>query len=254
MTYDRNTPDYDEQGEDPRTKVPGRNNIAAPRYDRLTNANDARYRGFGAENSEPHYDESPPLLPERHGADRQSYPSQPHPGRRRRKLIDEAPDRDIDNIPQPKRVRRPILAAMIFFVLMASIGSGAATAWVYFNPDLLSTNKSKVDNTAESLSHLADEQRNLTQAISALQQLVQDSIAKNAAAREQDLVRFSVETAARKADLEGLRAAIANLTVQPRIPPAPKRAAVQVQKNGSERKPATLPQPDSPPMTTSPEH
>jgi hypothetical protein len=249
VTYDRDASDHDEQGENPRTKVPGRNNIAAPRYDRLTNANGTRYEAFSADYSEPHYDEAPPLLPGRDDADWQSYPSQPHPGRRRHKFIDEIDDTHVNNIPQPERAHRPILAA-IFFVLMALIGSGAATAWFYFGP----TTSSEVDRTAATLSRLADDQRKLAQAISALQQLVQDSIQKNTAAREQDMQRLSVETRAIEVDLEGLRAAIANLTAQPRATQAPKRAAVHVQKNGSEHKPAVPSQSDSPPMTLSPAH
>jgi hypothetical protein len=254
---ERDPSDYDKQGVAPRTKVPGRNNIAASRDDRLTNSNGRRYESATAGYTEPRYDEAPPLLPGGHDTDWQAYPSQPHPDRRRRRVISEVDDADVDNIPQPVRTNRPILAAMMFFILMAFIGSGAATGSFYFGPDFSSTDKSQVDKTAEALSHVADEQRKLTQAVSGLQQLVQNSVAKNAALREQDMQRLSAETAALKADLEGLRAAIANITVQPRITPAPKRAAVQAQKSGSEHKPATPPRTDSPPtplVTPSPGH
>jgi hypothetical protein len=139
-------------------------------------------------------------------------------------------------------------------VLMALIGSGAAALWFYYGPALSATSTSEVDKTASALSGLADEQRKLAQSVSALQQLVRESFQKDATAREQETQRFSAQAEALRADLDGLRAAIANAATRSPIAHAPKSAAVQPQKKGPDRKSAPPPQAEPAPITPSPEH
>ena len=244
MIYDRDTlsSDYDGQGGSPKAEVPG---------------------SFGANGWEPHYDEAPPLLPGGHERASQAYPyqHQPHPGRRIRRYIDEVDETDVnelhdsnfDSTPYPERPRRPILAAIVFFVLMASVGSGAASLWFYYGPDVSSNRASELDKITEAVSRLAEEHRKLAQAVSDLQ-LVQESFQKNAATREEDIQRLSGEALALRADLDGLRAAVPKAAAHPPIAQAPKNAAVLAQKKGSERKFAPPSQAESRPTTPSPGH
>lgn len=212
---------------------------------------DTRQADFsGTDRWEPDNDEAPPLdtWPNGHDCAWQTYPGQPHPGRRVRKFIPEG------EVPSPERRRSPVLTVIISFVLATLIGSGAAALWFYYGPALSATSTSQVDKTAEALSRLADEQRKLAQALAALQQSVQDSFQKNAAVREQDTQRFSTQVQALQGDLDGLRVAIANATTRSPVAHAPKTASVQSQKKGSDRKSAQAPQADPSPVTPSPEH
>src|SRR5262249_39263697 len=160
-----------------------RNNLSSD-YDRF----DSRQADIsGSDRWEPDNDEAPPLdtWQGEHDSARQTYPSQPHPGRRVRKFIPEVDDADIATILSPEKRRGPIVSAMISLILVTLIGSGAAALLFYYGPALSATSASEVDKTAEALSRLADEQRKLAQAVSTLQQSVQDSLQKNAMAREQ---------------------------------------------------------------------
>jgi cytoskeletal protein RodZ len=218
---------------------------------------DSRQDDFrGADRWEPDNDEAPPLdtSPDGHDSAWQTYPSQPHPGRRVRKFIPEGDETNFAKVPSPERRRSPVLTAILFLVLVTLIGSGAAALWFYYGPALSATTTSEVDKTAEALSRLADEQRKLAQTVSALEQSVQDSFQKNAMAREQDIQRFSAQAQALQGDLDGLRAAIANTTTRSPIAHPPKNAAVQSQKKGSDRKSAQAPQAEPSSTTPSPEH
>ena len=232
--------------------IHGRNNLSSD-YDRF----DSRKADFsGLDRWEPDNDEAPPLdtWPGGHDSAQQTYPSQSHPGRRVRKFIPEVDDTDIANIPSPEKRRHPIVSAIISLALVTLIGSGAAALWFYYGPALSATRTSEVDKTAEVLSRLADEQRKLAQAVSALQQCVQDSFQKDARAREQDTQRFSAQVQLLQGDLDGLRVAIANATTRSPVAHAPKSASVQPQKKGSDRRSAPSPQADASPITPSPEH
>jgi hypothetical protein len=229
-----------------------RNNLSSD-YDGF----DSRQAEFsGADRWKPNNDEAPPsdTWPGEDDSGWRTYPGQPHPGRRVRKFVPELDDADFAKLPSPERRRSPVLAAIISLVLMALIGSGAAVLWVYYGPALSATSASEVDKTAEALSHLADEQRKLAQAVSTLQQLVQDSFQKNATAREEDTQRFSAQAQVLQGDLDGLRAAVASVTTRPPIAHAPKSAAVQSQKKGADRKSAPAPQAEPSPIAPSPEH
>jgi hypothetical protein len=233
-----------------------RNNLSSD-YDRF----DSRQADFsGPDRWEPDNDETPPLdtWPGKRDSAQQTYPGQSHPDRRVRKFVPEVDgtddDTDIANIPPPERRRRPIVSAITSLALVTLIGSGAAALWFYYGPTLSATRTSEVDKTAEVLSRLADDQRKLAQAVSALQQSVQDSFQKDATAREQDIQRFSAQLQLLQGDLDGLRAAIANATTRSPGAHAPKSASVQPQKKGSDRKSAPSPPADASPITPSPEH
>lgn len=218
---------------------------------------DGRQADFScADRWEPDNDEAPPLdtWPNGHDSAWQTYPDQPHPSQRVRKFIPEGDDTHFTKAPSPERRRSPVLTAIISLVLMTLIGSGAAALWFYYGPALAATSTSEVDKTAEALSRLVDEQHKLAQAVSALQQSVQDSFQNNAMAREQDTQRFSAQMQVLKGDLDGLRVAISNATTRSPIAHAPKSAPVQSQKKGSDRKSAPAPQADASPSTRSPEH
>ena len=233
-----------------------RNNLSSD-YDRF----DSPQADFsGPDRWEPDNDEAPPLdtWPGKHDSAQQTYPGQSHPGRRVRKFVPEVDgtddDTDIANIRPPERRRRPIVSAITSLALVTLIGSGAAALWFYYGPALSATRTSEVDKTAEVLSRLADEQRKLAQAVSALQQSVQDSFQKDATAREQDIQRFSAQVQLLQGDLDGLRVAIANATTRSPVAHAPKSASVQPQKKGSDRKSAPSAPADASPITPSPEH
>ena len=207
----------------------------------------------GSDRWEPDNDEAPPLDTWSDGPDSAWQASQPHPGRRRRKFVAEVDDTDFEKLPSPERRRRPVRAAIKFFMI-ALIGFGAAALWFNYGPALSATSTSEVDKTAEALSRLTDEQRKLAQAVSGLQQLVQDSFQKNATAREQDTQRLSAQAQALGADLDGLRAAIASATTRSPVAHAPKSAAVQPQKKERDRRSAPPPQAEAAPGNPAPEH
>jgi hypothetical protein len=222
-------------------------------YDRL----DSRRVEFSdAGRWPPDNDEAPPLdtLPHGHDSAWQSYPAQRGPGRRVRKFIPEGDETHAEKRPSPERRRSPVLARIMFLVLLALVGSGGAALWFYYGPAFSAASTSEVDKTAELVNRLADEQRKLAQSVSTLQQLVQDSFQKSATAREQDTQRLSAQAEALRADLDGLRVAIANATTRSPIAHAPKSAAVQPQKKGSDRKSAPPLQAEAPPITPSPGH
>ena len=223
-----------------------------------------------ADNWQLEKDEAPPLATWSQGHEHrgQTYPGAGDPTRRVRKFIPEHDDTFVpeddetesDDLPSPAG-RRPVLARIMSVVLLASIGSGGAALWFYYGPtfsagagSLFSARTSEGDNTAAVISRLADEQRQLAQAVAALRQSVQDSLQKDAAARAQDTQRLSAQADALRVELDGLRAALANPAARPPVAHAAKSAAVPPQKKGSERKPAPGPQAEPQPITPSPEH
>jgi hypothetical protein len=147
---------------------------------------------------------------------------------------------------------RRVLAMMVFFCIMAAIGSGSGAIWYYCGPDWV-RGGTQVDEAAATLARLADEERKLTQSIAALQ-LVQDSLQKHVLAGEQELQRLSTEVRSLRSDVENLRT----------LPPGPAGQAsnaqpprsvnrVPAKKNKPQPKPTAEPKGHAGPLTVSPQ-
>jgi hypothetical protein len=145
----------------------------------------------------------------------------------------------------PASAGRGIVGLLLFFLLMAAIGSSGGALWFYFGPQL-EIGGTQVESTAQSLNRLAEEQRKLVQSIAALQ-LAQDALAKLIAAREQEMQQLLTETRSLRTDLDGLRAAAA-------APPRPSNAQPKAPaKKKTERKSTAEPKSEAPPMAVSPQ-
>lgn len=156
------------------------------------------------------------------GAGRDDPPTTHSRHQSRRFLYDES-DEDFEE-PAPSRLR--LVRAIAFYLLMASIGSGAATIWHFYTPSLTALGgASDVQKLTDAVGNQAQEQRKLSQTISALQSN-QEALQKALATREQDIERLTTEVRTLKGDLDSLRnAAAATAAPHPTIAPGAKRSA-----------------------------
>jgi len=148
--------------------------------------------------------------------------------------------------------RRSLVATIVFFFLMATIGSGGAAIWYYYGPESV-PHSTQIDETAQTLARLADEQRKLTQSIAALQ-LLQDSLQKHILAGEQELQRLTTEVRSLRSDVEQLRtppAGAAGHSGNAQTPRSSNRAPAK--KNKTEAKPTAEPKGHAGPLTVSPQ-
>jgi hypothetical protein len=182
-----------------------------------------------------------------------NYDGPDHPLSRSRFLDeDDGAMSDFDEPAPAENPRKGFLGAIGFVLLMAFIGSGAGAIWYNYGPELMSlAGMPAVEKPSVTLDQLAQEQRELTEAIAALQ-LMQNALQKNVAAREQDIQQLSGETRSLKTDLDALRSAVANAAVPPPVAQAPKKPPTHTPpKKKAERQPAE-PQAKDEPMALSP--
>ena len=154
---------------------------------------------------------------------------------------------------EPTPPPRRFVAITAFFLLMAAIGSGSGAIWHYYGPEW-APGGTQVDETAQAVARLAEEQRRLAQSIAALQ-LTQDALQKHISAREQEVARLSAEIRSLKSDLENLRAAAANVAPHQshaQTPRAPQNA-VSSKKKKTEPKLTAEPKREAEPMALSPQ-
>jgi hypothetical protein len=152
---------------------------------------------------------------------------------------------------EPTSSMRRFVAMAMLFLVMAAIGSGGATIWYYYGPEW-APQSAQIDETAQTVARLVDEQRRLTQSIAALQ-LVQDSLQKHISAGEQELQRLSTEVRTLRSDVENLRTAPAGATGHSgnaQIPRSPN--GVPSKKKKAESKATAEPKAQGGPMTLSP--
>lgn len=204
-----------------RANFPGAVRNSAADDDVFVRTESPRLASFGPTDTTTQYYDEPPSSGYR-GAGANDPPTTHSRHQSRRFLYDES-DEDFEE-PAPSRLR--LVRAIAFYLLMASIGSGAATIWHFYTPSLTALGgASDVQKLTDAVGDQAQEQRKLSQTISALQSN-QEALQKALATREQDIERLTTEVRTLKGDLDSLRnAAAATAAPHPTIAPGAKRSA-----------------------------